>query len=297
MRELGSVCPVVNVPIDAEGNIDFDGLGSIVEYTLAQGVDSICLFAFNSEPHKLTDSEKRRVIPYFLKELAGRAFGLVGLIENSLTGCKELAELVEENGGDGIILYPPSVSTPAPAGLMAFFKEIAASTKLRVMLQDNPRSTGVIMSAELLMSLRKDIPNFRWLKVECPMPTAKIRQIVKVFSEDELMCLSGNGGIHAVDAYLAGARGLMPGVCTAGAFVKLYRLLGEGKLEEARDLFERLLPLTWYEDQSLEFYIACEKAILKRQGVIACEDTRKPGVALDEAQMQELFALYDRVER
>ena len=73
-----------------------------------------------------------------------------------------------------------------------------------------------------------------------------------------------------MDAYLCGARGLMPGVCVAGAFQNLYDMLDRGETEEARNAFEKLLPLVWYEDQSLEFYIACEKAILRREGVIAC---------------------------
>ena len=295
-KELGSVCPVVNVPFDEKGEIDFPGLSAVIDYTLAQGVDSLCLFAFNSEPHKMTDAEKRRVIPCFLRAVAGRAFTLIGLIENSLRGCMELAALAEENGADGLILYPPSAGTPAAPALMDFFQKIAASTNLPVMLQDNPRSTGVTMSADFLVSLRKAMPNFRWLKVECPMPSAKIRALTQVFSSDELMCLSGNGGIHAVDAYLCGARGLMPGVCTAGKFAELYRLLGDNRIDEARALFEKLLPLVWYEDQSLEFYIACEKAILHREGVIACADARDPGTKLNEAQKKELFTLYDRVK-
>lgn len=293
-KELGAVCPVVNVPFDANGDIDFPGLASVIEFTLGQGVDSLCLFAFNSEPHKMTDSEKKAVIPFFLEKVAGRAFTLVGLIENSLRGCKELAKLCEDNGCDGVILYPPSAGTPAPAGMTAFFKEIAASTKMRVMLQDNPRSTGVTMTTEFLMQLRREMPNFRWLKVECPMPAAKTRVLTQAFSEDELLCLSGNGGIHAVDAYLNGARGLMPGVCTAGRFAELYRLLGAGEMEPARALFEKLLPLVWYEDQSLEFYIACEKEILKHEGVIACADSRKPGIRLTDDQREELLTLYAR---
>ena len=295
-KELGTVCPVVNVPFDSHGDIDFPGLNAVIDYTLNQGIDSLCLFAFNSEPHKMTDAEKRRVIPAFLQAVAGRAFTVVGLIENSLRGCMELAKLAEDNGCDALILYPPSAGTPAAPALMDFFRKIASSTPLPVMLQDNPRSTGVTMSADFLANLRKTIPNFRYLKVECPMPTAKIRQLTSLFSAEELMCLSGNGGIHAVDAWLCGARGLMPGVCTAGRFAEMYRLMVGNRIGEARDLFEKLLPLVWYEDQSLEFYIACEKAILKREGVIACEDSRDPGVKLDAPQKKELFTLYDRLK-
>lgn len=294
-RELGSVCPVINVPFDTQEEIDFTGLEAIIEYTLSKGIDSLCLFAFNSEPHKMTDEEKRKTISFFLQKVKHRAFTLVGLVENSLRGCKELAALSERDGCDGLILYPPSAGAPNADGLTTFFKEISASTNLPIMLQDNPRSTGVTMSVDFLMDLRKKMPNFRWLKVECPMPTQKIRALTKAFSPDELMCLSGNGGIHAVDAYLCGARGLMPGVCTAGKFAELYSMLAAGHMESARELFEKLLALSWFEDQSLEFYIACEKALLKRCGIIANEEARTPRVCLSTAQKAELFILYDRL--
>ena len=295
-QKLTNVCPVVNVPFCENGDIDLEGFHKVIEYTLDQGVKSLALFAFNSEPHKMTLKEKCGLIPEFIRAVGNRAFALVGLIDNAMSGCMELARLAEQSGANGLILYPPSIATPGIDGLTDFFREIAAATSLPVMLQDNPRSTGVSMSADFLAALPDKIPNFRWLKVECPFPSAKIRLLTEK-TQGKLLCLSGNGGIHAVDAYLCGARGLMPGVCVAGAFQNLYDMLDRGETEEARNAFEKLLPLVWYEDQSLEFYIACEKAILRREGVIACEASRRPGVTLSTEQKKELFALYDRQRR
>jgi len=63
----------------------------------------------------------------------------------------------------------------------------------------------------------------------------------------------------------------------------------------ARDIFENLLPLVWYEDQSLEFYISCEKELLKHEGVISESLVRSPGETLSEADKAELYALYKRL--
>lgn len=290
------VCPVVNVPFFDDERIDFEGLNNVVNFALNEGCESICLFAFNSEPHKMSDVEKRETIKAFLKHLNGRAKALIGIIENSIEGCISLAQFAEENGADGIILYPPALSTPSGDALLDYFKRVADSVKLDVMIQDNPRSTGVTMSFEFLLDAFKRIENFKHLKVECPIPIRKLNRLVDL-TDGEILCYSGNGGIHAIEAFLNSAAGIMPGVIASGWFVKMYRDIKAGKVDKARDYFEKLLPFLWYEDQSLEFYIACEKELLKRLGIISSSAVRAPGCVLTDAERKELFTLYDRAVR
>lgn len=290
------VCPVVNVPFKEDYRVDLAGLNNIIDFCLREGCKSVCLFAFNSEPHKMSDAEKRETIAAFLKHLNGRAKALIGIVENSITGCISLAQYAEDNGADGIILYPPALSTPRGDALLDYFKQIADSVNIDVMIQDNPRSTGVTMSFEFLLDAFKRIENFRHLKVECPIPIRKLKRLVDL-TKGEILCYSGNGGIHAVEAFLNGAAGIMPGVVASGWFVKMYRDIKTGRVDEARDFFERLLPFLWYEDQSLEFYIACEKELLKRMGVIDSAAVRAPGCTLTDEERTELFTLYDRAVR
>ena len=292
-NQFQGVCPVVNVPFDCSGAIDWQSFSDVIEYTLAQGVHTLALFAFNSEPHKMTFEEKMKLIPFFTSTVKNRVETLIGLVDNSISGCIELGQTAVRANCDGVILFPPSISTPDLNGLLNYFKTIAKEVKLPVMLQDNPRSTGVSMSVELLYRAHREIENFDYLKVECPIPARKIRQLSEL-SQGSLKCYSGNGGIYAVEAFLSGAWGIMPGVCTAGVYVKLLRYLENGETNKARDVFERVLPLVWYEDQSLEFYIACEKALLERASAIAFDHPRQPGYRLDEKEKDELFTLYDR---
>lgn len=45
----------------------------------------------------------------------------------------------------------------------------------------------------------------------------------------------------------------------------------------------------------MEFYIACEKYILKELGVIKSDTVRKPGVVLSDFEKKELMELYKRL--
>ena len=191
-------------------------------------------------------------------------------------------------------MYPPALSTPSGNALVEYFRTIAEAVDLPVMIQDNPRSTGVTMSEELLVNAFHDIKQFQYLKVECAIPMRKIRSLLAK-TNGELKCYSGNGGIFAVDAFLNGASGIMPGVVMSGAFQKMTDYFDSREISKARDMFERILPMTWYEDQALEFYIACEKFLLKHMGVIECDTARKPCVVLAETEKQELLHLFERV--
>lgn len=288
------VCPVINLPFNKDNGIDYDGMAAIVDNAIADGCESLCLFAFNTEPHKLTTQEKKDTIVKFLDIAKRRVSTLVGIVENSIRGGIELAQLVQSCGGDGIILYPPSLSTPSGDALLNYFKAIAGSVDIAVMIQDNPRSTGVTMPMEFLLRAFNEIENFNYIKVECPIPVRKMRKLIEL-TDGKLKCYSGNGGIFAMDAFGAGAWGIMPGIVTAGRFVQMHRLFTEGRIDAARDIFENLLPLVWYEDQSLEFYISCEKELLQHEGVIKESLVRLPGEALSEADKAELYSLYNRL--
>ena len=288
------VCPVVNVPFNEDYSIDFDGLKSIVDYLINEDIKSICLFAFNSEPHKLSFREKILTIEKFLGFVDKRAETLIGIVENSIGDCIELGQTAKKFGADGIILYPPALSTPSGEALIDYFKQITDAVDLPVMIQDNPRSTGVTMSQEFLIETAERIKQFEYLKVECPIPMRKMRQIIKA-TNGNMKCYSGNGGIFAIDAFLSGATGIMPGVVMAGKFNEMTKLFDNNEIDKARDMFESLLPLTWYEDQSLEFYIACEKFLLKELGVIKCDVSRKPGTVLSDFEKAELLNLYKRL--
>lgn len=288
------VCPVVNVPFNEDYSIDFDGLGNIVDYVAEEGCTSVCLFAFNSEPHKLSFSEKKLTIQKFLQSVNRRIKTLIGIVENSIADCIELGLTARENGADGIILYPPALSTPNGDELTGYFKTIADAVGLPVMIQDNPRSTGVNMSLEFLLDAYDKIPSFEYIKVECPIPMRKMKKIIEA-TDGKMKCYSGNGGIFAVDAFLNGAYGIMPGVVMCGHFNRMYKLLAEGNVSEARSMFEKILPFTWFEDQSLEFYISCEKYLLKEMGIIKSATVRKPEVKLLPNEIEELKTLFARL--
>ena len=295
MSELfKGVCPVINTPFNQDHNIDADGIRSIIEYVIDSGSQNIAIFALNSEPHKMTLGEKAETIKLFLESVNKRVKTLVGIVENSLTGAIRLAGLAADGGADGIIIYPPSLVPASGPQLLDYFKAISDSVDCPVMIQDAPKTTGVTMSAAFLLEVFEKVENVSYVKVECPLPVIKIAQILRE-TDGKMKCLSGNGGIYTIDAFTQGAWGVMPGIGLAGYFVKMYQYFSQGQVDKARDVFENMMPLLWFEDQSLEFFIACEKEILKHKGVIEFSHSRAPGHSLSDANRKELHVLMNRL--
>ncbi len=288
------VCPVLNTPFRDDGEVDHDSLSNLVDYAIDARCRSLSIFAMNSEPTRLTTEEKHAVLDTFFAATRGRVHTAVGLVEDSIRSARVMAQVAAKGGVDALILFPPGRVPPAGERLAAYLKEIAASVDLPLMYQDAPRTTGVAVSTEFIVSLSKRIPNLHYVKVECPLPVLRLEALVAQTS-GKLRSMSGNGGIYTIDAFRRGAWGVMPGVAVVDRFVALYECFAAGDLNGARDIFENLMPLLWFEDQSLDFFIACEKQILFERGVIASPHIRENGLTLTENDRDELNALLARL--
>jgi 4-hydroxy-tetrahydrodipicolinate synthase len=289
------VCPVLNTPFKDNGDVDHEGLVNIVDYAIEKGCRSLSIFAMNSEPTKLTPREKIETLDIFINATKGRAHTAIGVIEDSLKGAQEMARLAEEKGADALILFPPGRVPPQGERFAKFLEAIAREVSIPVMYQDAPRTTGVSVSTEFLIDLKRRIPNLKYSKVECPVPVRRIDELQEA-TGGALRCMSGNGGIYTVDAFRRGAWAVMPGVAVVDRFVELYRSFAAGNLDGARDIFENMIPLLWFEDQSLEFFIACEKQILFDRGVIGSTHVRENGLRLNAFDLDELRALVGRLQ-
>lgn len=289
------VFPVMNTPFLDNGDIDLPGVRSTVEYCIAEGCEQISIFALNSEPNKLTNGEKLEVLRAFHDAAKGRVQTAVGVIESSIRGAIEFAGLARESGADGIILFPPMIAPPAGEKLFAYLDTVCSAVSMPVMYQDAPRTTSVTVTTDFLLDCIRRIPNLKHVKVECVNPVLRLAALKSAMG-DGVKCHTGNGGIYTVDGFVRGADGVMPGVANVGHFVALYDSFRAGDLDTARAIFENMMPLLWFEDQSLEFFVASEKEILKRKGVIGSAHVRAPGMMLDAPNRAELFTLVDRLK-
>ncbi len=108
--------------------------------------------------------------------------------------------------------------------------------------------------------------------------------------------LTGNNGLFLDYEMERGADGANTGYAFPDLLVDVVRWSGEGRREEAHDLFDAHLPLLRYEQQP-GVGLAVRKYLLMRRGLLADDAMRKPAPRLSATAKAEVEHLLARLAR
>ena len=104
-------------PFKANMEIDWERLGSMINYVIEGGTDYIVVLGTTAETPTLSKEEKQEVIAFFKRHIAGRVPIVLGCGgNNTLALEKELKDLDPE-GIDAILSVTPYYNKPSQEGL------------------------------------------------------------------------------------------------------------------------------------------------------------------------------------
>jgi dihydrodipicolinate synthase/N-acetylneuraminate lyase len=272
--QWAGIFPVLCTPFDAGGSIDVEAQRAVVAFALASRVHGIVCFGLGAEVNKLTPDERRRLTDAIVEEVEGRVPVLIGVGAEAVHTAVELARFAEAAGADGVVVPPPFTSGLAGAELAGYFRAVAGSVDLPVMLQDASVYLGAALSPELVRRLAEQEANIRHVKIEAgPEETARwvagVGPDVRVFT--------GDAGAYLLPCLRAGAVGNIPAVELADRLVAAYEAEGAGDTAAAESHFRPLLPYLLFALQGgIDHCNAATKATLVRRGVLARAGLRAP---------------------
>jgi 2-keto-3-deoxy-L-arabinonate dehydratase len=291
---LAGIFPILVTTFDDEGRLDIASQLKLVDFLLEQGAHGLGLFGNASEGYALEGAERVELMKAIAKHVNGR----VPLVASSgATGTRSAVELSKQLAGlgaDALMVLPPYFLKTDGEGLMHYFEQISTGAKTPIMVQDAPLLTQVAMPPALLARMAKEIEFVQLAKVEAPPTAPKITQTVKA-AGDTLTIFGGLNAQFFIEEYQRGARGTMPGSDRIADLVQIWDALGAEKLDEAWDVFTRILPLLRFELQP-GMGVSAMKHNLVAQGVIASAAVRHPTAALDAVSLAELAGLRSRLE-
>jgi len=151
-------------PFQADGQVDYPGLKSVINYLIDGGVDYLVSLGTTGESATLNKDEKHKVWE-FTAETVNKRVPLVAGI-----GGNNTAETVEQIGGfdmvgyDAILSASPHYNKPTQEGIYQHYKAIAQNTKLPIILYNVPSRTGSTISAETTLRLAHDFKNIIGIK-------------------------------------------------------------------------------------------------------------------------------------
>ncbi|MCH7687336.1 MAG: dihydrodipicolinate synthase family protein, partial [Planctomycetes bacterium] len=229
-----------------------------------------------SEFYKLTESERRQVVETAIRAAAGRVTVMAQSNHPSARGAADLAKQHGQMGADLISFAIPRQFGVTDADLLDYCQSICQSVSLPVLIQDfNPG--GPTVGGEFARKLSDRCENFRYLKLEEPLMSAKVRAIREA-TDGRIGVLEGWGGMYLLDLIPAGICGLMPGLGPADLLQQIWKLGTSGQFDQALDLFQVLLPQLVFSLQNMELFLCLEKKLLAARGVLPESSThvRRP---------------------
>jgi 4-hydroxy-tetrahydrodipicolinate synthase len=293
MTELRGVIPIAATPFDAAGRVDGASIASLVEFEARAGVHGLNVLGIMGEAHKLSEDERRRVAEAFLERVAGRFPVVVGVSHGGTAVAIALARAAAAAGAAAVMVAPPP-GLRGDAAVLAHYRAVAGAVDLPIVVQDEPLTTGVLMSPELLGRLATEVPACRYVKLEEAPTPPKISALRAAPGGEGVRIFGGQNALYFVEELARGAVGIMTGVAFPDLLVRIQAAFERGGAPGAAALFDRYASYLRYEGQP-GIGLALRKEVLRLRGAIATSVVRQPGPTLDEVTRRELGALLGRL--
>jgi dihydrodipicolinate synthase/N-acetylneuraminate lyase len=295
VKPLGGLMPILPAAFHDDGELDLEGLASVVRHTSAAGVDGAVLFGLVTEYYKLADEEKWRMVRAARDAMPATCNLVVSITAHAAEVAVKDAQRAVNLGADAIMIMPPFFLQPSSDAVARHIERVAnAVGDTSVIVQYSPIQTGLNLNADMFAAWGDTMPNVRYVKVES-VPPGPLCSRIHDASGGKMGAFVGYAGLQWLDVLQRTGAGCMPSCGFIEFYVRFQRLFKEGRVSEAEALHRRTLPLIEFVMQGIELVIKCEKVILKHRGWIASDYCREPSYALDTRQQAELIRLFDEL--
>ncbi len=231
----------IATPMNADGSINFDELGRLIEFNIENGTDAIIICGTTGESACMTDQEHIDCIRYAVEKVDHRIPVIAGTGSNHTEYAVNLSKEAEKLGADALLCVTPYYNKASQQGLIRHFTAIAEAVTLPIILYNVPSRTGCNILPETAAELAK-IENIAAIKEASGniSQIAKLRQLVgdtlDIYSGNDdqivpIMSLGGKGVISVLSNVVPKETHEIAALCL------------ENKWSEALEMAMKYLPL------------------------------------------------------
>lgn len=286
----GIITPIVTPFNDDETQtINYQATDQLIEYLIKNGVNGIFPLGSNGEFNVLTIKERNEFASHVINYVNHRVPVYVGTGACSSNEAVYLSRKAEELGADALSVITPYFFKLRDEDIYDYYKQIAESVKIPVILYNIPGNTQNNINPKVLDQLAR-IPNVAGIK-DSSGNTESIDAYLKVVQKHENLHFLIGSDSKISYAFERGATGAIAG--TSNLLVKnvvaLNNALRSGDTVTAEKMQESLNPLRKIMHE------APVPSVLKRAvtlaGIANVGNARKPEIAPDETLNQEIKKL------
>ncbi len=299
LADAKGVYPIAPTPFLDDGTIDFGSIDRLVAFYRACGSTGLTVLGQLGEAPKLEQAESVAVLKRFIAG-ADALPVIVGVSAPGFAAMRALTRDAMEAGAAGVMIAPPN-TLRTDDQIAGYYRQAAEAIgdDVPFVIQDYPLTFTVQMTPAVIRRIVMENPTCAMLKHE-DWPGLEKISTLRAYEADGSMrrvaILTGNNGLFLDYEMERGADGANTGYCFPDMLCDLVRLHGEGRREEAHDLFDAHLPLLRYEQQP-GVGLAVRKYVLMRRGLLASAAQRKPAAALSAVGRSEVDHLLRRLAR
>ena len=268
-------------------NVDVKRLAALIDRLVGSGVHAIAPLGSTGELAYLEEPEFDAVVDTTIATVAGRLPVVVGISDVTTTKTIRRAQYAQQAGAQAVMILPVSYWKLTEREIAQHYRSVSDAIDIPIIAYNNPATSGVDMSPQLLVEMFEKIDNVAMVK-ESTGDLTRMQRIAEL-SGGRLPFYNGSNPL-VLDALRAGAAGW----CTAAPCLRpqpcidLYEAVRAGDLDKSQSLYDDLKPL-------LQFIVAGGLATTVKAGLDLLDfpvgDPRAPLLPLDDAGRAELAGL------
>lgn len=235
------VYPAVTTKFTADDQLDLKMCEVNIQAQLAAGVDGIILGGTLGEASSLMEAEKDELVSATVAMVNGKVPVVMNIAEQTTKGAILAAKKAQKNGASGLMMLPPMRYKADDHETVTYFKAVANSTDLPIMVYNNPVDYKIEVTLDMFEALA-ECSNIQAVK-ESTRDISNTTRMINRFG-DRFKILSGVDTL-ALESLFMGANGWVAGLVCAfpKETVAIHRLHKAGRYEEALKIYRWFLPL------------------------------------------------------
>ena len=215
-KSFQGVWPIVATPFHDDEALDPEGFAKSIRFFRECGASGATVCGVLGESNRLTDAERAQLVETAVGA-AGAMPICVGVSHAGTRATVDLAQMAQDLGAHSVMVTPTKEAFPqSDAQLFDYFAAVQDGCALPIVLQDHPASTGVFMSAELLVQICAHLASVQCIKLEAVPTPPKIAALRKAWAAQppafpECSILTGLGALYGGFDVEQGTDGFMTG--------------------------------------------------------------------------------------
>lgn len=229
-------------PFTQKNEVNYERLGELIEFQIANGTDSIVICGTTGEASTLSHEEHLECIRYTVQKVAKRVPVIAGTGSNSTETAIYLSTEAQKHGADALLLVTPYYNKATQNGLIAHFTAIAESVSIPIILYNVASRTGCNIQPQTVATLFKNVPNIVGIK-EASGNISQVAEIMQL-TDGKIDLYSGNDDMVVPILSLGGVGviSVLSNVAPKETHDMVDKYL-EGDVAGSRDIQLRFLPL------------------------------------------------------